>query len=99
MGLQAIPTEEYEDDEDINLMNKDDAIEKIQDIPSMPFQIEFKLPIVKTICGDSFSAVLSADGSVFTWGYNKCGVLGIDNQSVILQIRPDPKLPIKFTDL
>jgi alpha-tubulin suppressor-like RCC1 family protein len=84
MGLQAFPTEEYEDDESLNLMQKEDAYEKTDDISSMPFQIEFKIPIVKTICGDSFAAILSCEGKVFSWGYNNCGVLGIDNKNIVL---------------
>lgn len=36
MGLQAFPTEEYEDDESLNLMKKDD-FDKLEDIASMPF--------------------------------------------------------------
>lgn len=35
---------------------------------------------------------------MFTWGYNKCGVLGIDNQNIMLQIKPTSNAPIKFKD-
>ena len=63
---------------------KQDDIDKLEDIASMPFQVDFKIPVYKTICGDVFSALLTNQGQVFTWGYNKCGVLGIDNPSILL---------------
>jgi alpha-tubulin suppressor-like RCC1 family protein len=35
---------------------------------------------------------------VFTWGNNRYGQLGIDNDEVMMQMRPDSKRPLRFAD-
>jgi len=69
MGQSKILTEKYADDETINQITEDELF-KVQDINSLPFSIDFFIPIVKVTCGDQFSALLTAEGEVFTWGTN-----------------------------
>ena len=66
------------------------------DIPSLPYQIDFAMPVIKVGCGETFSGLLTSNGQVFTWGYNKYGALGIDSDKIILQLGPDK--PLKFKD-
>lgn len=62
MGTCPLPLEEYaEAAEEKNLMMKED-LEMLQDMPSVPFQISFDIPVVKVTCGDGFSTLLSAEG-------------------------------------
>lgn len=68
MGMCAILNEEHEND-DLNLCLQDD-LPKLEDIPSLPFSIDFMIPVVKLTCGDCFAGILTAEGQVFTWGYN-----------------------------
>ena len=42
-------------------------------IPSIPFGIEFSKPVTKVICGDLFAGILTAQGEVFSWGWNVFG--------------------------
>lgn len=65
---------------------------------SLPFQVDFYVPVVKVTCGDAFSGLLTAEGNVHTWGYNHYGVLGIDQEQAILQLKPDPNFPLRFVD-
>ena len=37
-------------------------VEMLQDIPSMPFMLDFNIPVVKVTCGDTNYALLSAGG-------------------------------------
>jgi hypothetical protein len=34
----------------------------VQDIFTLPYEIDFQIPIIKVACGDSFSSLLSAEG-------------------------------------
>ena len=52
----------------------------LEDIASLPFEINFRIPVVKVGCGDTYSALLTAEGQVFTWGSNTFGELGIDDE-------------------
>lgn len=54
--------------------------------------------MVKVTCGDGFSALLSAEGNVYSWGYNNYGALGIDKENVMIQMKPDSQKPLKFKD-
>ena len=56
----------------------------LQDMASVPFQVDFPIPVAKVTCGDGFSAILSVEGLVYTWGYNNYGALGIDKENVML---------------
>ena len=48
-------------------------IEKMEDVPSIPFMVDFNIPVTKVACGDLFAGLLTAEGSVWTWGYNNFG--------------------------
>lgn len=61
MGLQAVPQDE-EEEMTQNQFTKDHHIEKMIDIPSLPYQIDFSKPVIKVDCGESFGALLSANG-------------------------------------
>jgi alpha-tubulin suppressor-like RCC1 family protein len=64
------------------MTNKD--LSMLQDMASVPFQVDFPIPVAKVTCGDGFSAILSVEGLVYTWGYNNYGALGIDKENVML---------------
>jgi len=59
-----------------------------EEVSSLPYKIDFNLPVVKVMCGDLFGGLLSADGQVFTWGSNMYGKLGIKNEQVCLVQNP-----------
>lgn len=40
------------------------------------------MPVVKVMCGNMFSGLLTASGQVYTWGDNQHGKLGLRNQEV-----------------
>ena len=40
------------------------------------------------MCGDLFSGILTAEGSVFTWGYNNYGQTGINNEKTFYVQQP-----------
>eukprot|EP00347_Sterkiella_histriomuscorum_P000877 403374181 len=61
---------------------------KLDQIPSVPFSVFFNIPVVKVSCGDQFSAILTAEGQVFTWGLNISGQLGLSNVTVAAAIAP-----------
>ena len=42
-------------------------------VPKNPF---YKPEWIQIVCGGSFTAGLTKDGKVFTWGINYCGQLG-----------------------
>lgn len=52
---------------------KIDQMDLLDDVPSIPFSIEFTLPVIKVMCGDLFSGLLTAEGHVYTWGHNRSG--------------------------
>ena len=47
------------------------------EVPSIPYMIDFDIPVAKVACGDMFSGLLTCAGTVFTWGYNNYGQLGL----------------------
>ena len=55
--------------EDLNLIKESDLY-KLEDINSLPFGIDFSIPVSKVECGDSVFALLTCEGEVFTWGNN-----------------------------
>ena len=62
MGMLSVAKEEYEEKaEQINLITKMDLY-MMEDISSIPFQIDFEIPVSKVTCGDSFTVLLSAEG-------------------------------------
>jgi alpha-tubulin suppressor-like RCC1 family protein len=97
VGTTTVVREQFEGQgiDEKNYMTHSD-IDMLQDIPSMPFQIEFRLPIAKVACGDTNYALLSCSGQVFTWGNNRYSQLGIDNSEIVMQMRPDETRPLEF---
>lgn len=84
MGTSIVMRDEYEEKYgEKNLFYKEELM-MLQDIPSMPYQIEFDVPVVKVACGDCFNALLTAEGKVYTWGHNKYQQLGIDRQDIMV---------------
>ena len=64
----------------------------------MPFELGFPIPIAKVATGSDFAALLTVEGAVYTWGSNGHGQLGIGNEKVLLQLRPDVEKPLLFKD-
>ena len=56
-GITLVPIE----DTDKNEINQED-LDRMQLLSSLPFAVEFNLPVVKVMCGDKFSGLLTADG-------------------------------------
>ena len=52
-------------------------MDRLEDIPSVPFQVYFQIPVLKVACGDLFMALLTVEGEVYSWGYNLFGQLGL----------------------
>ena len=50
-----------------------DNMDKIEHIPSIPFQVNLNIPVVNVACGDLFNSILTAEGEVYSWGYNLFG--------------------------
>ena len=46
---------------------------KFEDVASIPYSVDFDIPVVKVVCGDLFIGILTAEGSVWTQGYNTYG--------------------------
>lgn len=57
--------------------------------------IDFDIPVVKVACGDLFAGMLTAEGQVFTWGYNNHGQLGVKQERTLYVQRPNK---IEFID-
>ena len=79
-GVTACPR----DGEEIpnNELTEEDA-RMMEDVPSIPFKIDFNIPVVKVCAGDLFAGMLTAEGSVHTWGYNNYGQLGLKQERTI----------------
>jgi len=60
MGLIKILKEQFEDS-NTNLLTEDKLF-MAEDISSLPFEINFTIPVIKVSCGDTFSAMLTAEG-------------------------------------
>ena len=58
-------------------------VEKLQDIASLPYQVEFNIPVLKVSCGDLFSALLTVEGEIYTWGYNVYSQLGLNEKNLV----------------
>lgn len=48
-------------DQQLNLI-KHEQLDLVEDLCSMPFEINFRIPVVKIITGDAFAGVLTAEG-------------------------------------
>jgi len=60
MGLIKILKEEYEES-DVNLMTEDKLFMG-EDLCSLPYEINFSISVIKVGCGDTYSALLTAEG-------------------------------------
>jgi alpha-tubulin suppressor-like RCC1 family protein len=81
------------------LITKDESSEKRQfltteveplldTIPSLPFSLDFSIPVVKVVCGDLFMGLLTSQGQVFTWGTNHYGQLGLKDEKLGVVLEP-----------
>lgn len=70
----------------------------VKEICSLPYELDFNLPVVKVSCGNAFAALVTAEGDVHTWGSNRYGELGIDSSSILLSLFPDKYKPLKFSE-
>jgi alpha-tubulin suppressor-like RCC1 family protein len=77
-GLTSVPKEGEEETEK-NLLTMEECCKVLQDIPSIPYRLDFDIPVVKVVCGDLFGGILTAEGQIFTWGYNRYGELGLSD--------------------
>lgn len=68
----------------------------LEDICSLPFQVQIDIPVHKVVCGHEFSALLTAEGQVFTWGLNTTGQLGLAEEKVYYRTEIDQKQPLSF---
>ena len=67
----------------------------LEEVPSIPYMVDFNIPVVKVACGDMFAAMLTAEGYVYTWGHNSFGQLGLKHEKTLLVQRPNK---IDFVD-
>ena len=70
-------------------------INKFEDVSSIPFMVDFDIPVVKVACGNMFAGMLTAEGTVFTWGLNEYGQLGLKQEKTMYVQRPNK---INFVD-
>lgn len=59
-------------------------VQMLEEVPSIPYMIDFNIPVVKIACGDMFAGILTAEGFVYTWGHNSYGQLGLKNEKTLL---------------
>jgi alpha-tubulin suppressor-like RCC1 family protein len=94
MGTCKMPAQNFADDPANQFTEKD--LFKLETLNSLPFAVDFFIPVAKVVCGDGFSALLTAEAQVFTWGTNQFGQLGIDNEHVLVQLRPNSQWPVQL---
>lgn len=66
-----------------------DETENIEQIPSTPFDIGFPVPICKVACGEMFTVALSVLGRVYSYGDNRYGALGLDEDALLITQFPE----------
>jgi alpha-tubulin suppressor-like RCC1 family protein len=67
-GITLVAAEGHSEIERNELYEKD--MDKVEQVSSLPFMIEFAHPVTKVMCGSLFAGLLTCDGRVFTWGDN-----------------------------
>ena len=77
-AIRAVKEEHIDKADDKNYFTNQES-HLLESLNSLPFQIEFPLPVVKITCGDGFSSLLTSSGNVHTWGSNRFNQLGIDS--------------------
>ena len=60
----------------------------VDQIPSLPYAINWQRPVSKVVCGDLFAALLTPNGEVFTWGLNMFGQLGLKDSTIGVTFDP-----------
>ena len=60
MGMCWVLKEELAH-EDMNIFDED-MLDSVEELVSLPFQVDFYIPVVKVTCGDAFSGLLTAEG-------------------------------------
>ena len=70
------------------IFHQKECEELLDNIPSIPFGLDFQKPVAKVICGDLFAGLLTAQGEVFTWGWNVFGQLGLKDSSIGVVLQP-----------
>lgn len=68
LGQCKVLSEKYTN-ETINQITENELY-KLEDMNSLPFQVDFFIPIVKVSCGEALCALLTSEGQVHTWGNN-----------------------------
>ena len=58
MGMCAVFNE---GEDEINLIEQH-QLDKLHDLSSMPFEVNFRIPVIKITTGDSFAGMLTAEG-------------------------------------
>jgi len=76
-----------------NELGEAEAAAALQEMSSIPYMIDFDIPVAKVVCGDMFAGLLTCEGTVFTWGYNNYGQLGLKQSATRVVQRPNQ---IKF---
>lgn len=59
MGMCWVLKEDVE--EEMNIFDED-MLDSVEELVSLPFQVEFYIPVIKVTCGDAFSGLLTAEG-------------------------------------
>ena len=95
MGSIKLIKEGLEDKYPNGVVNKQD-MKDLEDISSLPFQVDIGIPVHKVVCGHDFSALLTVEGQVFTWGLNTSGQLGLGEDKVGYRTQIDESRPLSF---
>ena len=59
MGMCWVLKEDVE--EEMNIFDED-MLDSVEELVSLPFRVEFYIPVIKVTCGDAFSGLLTAEG-------------------------------------
>lgn len=86
-GVAFAPNEGFEDS-DISELTEEEVAIMIQDVPSIPYEVPFDIPVVQIMCGDLFQGLLTAHGQVYTWGSNMYGQLGHKTENIAFVMHP-----------
>ena len=86
-GVCFAPNEGFEDS-DKSELTAEEAVLMMHEVPSIPFEVQFDIPVVQVMCGDLFQGLLTANGLVYTWGSNMFGQLGHKSENIALVQHP-----------
>lgn len=73
-GRTILPVEGKKGDKDleVNHLTEKEVI-NFERVGSLPYKIAFDIPVSQVLCGDLFCALVTAHGSMYTWGCNEYG--------------------------